>query len=927
MASAVIGRDEELAAIGAFLDGVWSGPRALVFAGEAGIGKTLMWETGVAQAKGRVGRVLSCRGAEAEASLSFAALSEVVGPVFDEVSLSLAAPRRRALAVALLLAEPGEERPDAHAIGLAVLDALRVLAADGPVVVALDDAQWLDPASADVLGVALRRLDGDHVGVLATFRTGYQTAGPLELERTFPHERLERRLVGPLSLSGVHQLVRERLALELTRLELARFHEATAGNAYYALELGRELLRTGTRPTAGRALRVPESLRGLLASRLSRLPAETIDVLVVAAALARPTVDLVAAIYGDEESVLAALEGAFREGVIEFDEQRIRFAHPLLASVCYEQAPVWKRRAVHRALADVVADSEEQARHLALAAAGPDAAAAARLEAAAGHAAARGATGAAAELAELAVGLTPEDLTLTRRRRLLAAHFHRLAGNSDESLTILKALVAEAAPGLDRADVLFETALNYSAGAPTAIALCDEARSEAGTDDVRLTRILGVRSLYAMIGLDIRRGVSDAREALAGAERIGDPRLIAAMIAKVGHAELYAADPTPGLVERGVEIEESLQTGLGHLDSPRFTLARRLLLFGQVGRADAALEKLEADAAARGDDYSQDLILWHRAWAQWAAGRLRPALELANRAQELGGQIQKWHERAWVGRIRALVEADLGLAEEARASARQGIARAQELSLDIYEVLCRSTLGHVELVAGNLEAAGVHLRDLADRLFAAGLNDPALPLWADIFETLIGLGELERARVYLTRHEQTAKAIANPWAVAVGARCRGLIYAAEGDFPAAFSAIEQALDTLDGLELPLERARTLLRLGVIRRRGGQKRAAREALEQAVAIFEETAARPWADMARAELARIAGRRPSSAGLTETEYRVAELAAAGRSNKEIAAELFMGLSTVEAHLSRAYRKLGIRSRTSLEPALVKVRATAP
>jgi DNA-binding CsgD family transcriptional regulator len=163
--------------------------------------------------------------------------------------------------------------------------------------------------------------------------------------------------------------------------------------------------------------------------------------------------------------------------------------------------------------------------------------------------------------------------------------------------------------------------------------------------------------------------------------------------------------------------------------------------------------------------------------------------------------------------------------------------------------------------------------------------------------------------------------------VAVGVRCRGLISAAEGDFPAAFSAIEQALDNLDDLELPLERARTLLRLAVIRRRGGQKRAAREALEQAVATFEEIAARPWADKARAELARIAGRRPSPTGLTETEHRVAELAAAGRSNKEIAAELFMGLSTVQAHLSRAYRKLGIRSRTSLEPALVKVRVMAP
>jgi DNA-binding CsgD family transcriptional regulator len=230
-------------------------------------------------------------------------------------------------------------------------------------------------------------------------------------------------------------------------------------------------------------------------------------------------------------------------------------------------------------------------------------------------------------------------------------------------------------------------------------------------------------------------------------------------------------------------------------------------------------------------------------------------------------------------------------------------------------------------VAGNLEAAGVHLRDLPDRLFAAGLNDPALPLWADTFETLIGLGELERARVYVKRHEQTAKAIGNPWAAAVGARCRGLISAAEGDWPAAFFALDQALDNLDGLELPLERARTLLCLGVTRRRAHQKRAAREALEQAGSIFEESAARPWAHKARAELARIAGRRPNSNELTETEHRVAELAAAGRSNKEIAAELFMGLSTVEAHLSRTYRKLGIRSRTSLESALVKVRATAP
>jgi DNA-binding CsgD family transcriptional regulator len=376
------------------------------------------------------------------------------------------------------------------------------------------------------------------------------------------------------------------------------------------------------------------------------------------------------------------------------------------------------------------------------------------------------------------------------------------------------------------------------------------------------------------------------------------------------------------VLESGVEIEGRLEGGLAALDSPRFWLARRRLEFGDVGPADAALGKLEADAAARGDEFSRDTILWHRSWAHWAAGRLRSALELADRAQELGGQQQMWHERAWVGRIRALVEADLGLVDEARASAHQGIS-----SVDVHGLFSAGVLGRIELVAGNLESAGAHLRDLPDRLSAAGLNNPALPMWADIVETLVGLGELDRACACVRRHGQAAAAIANPWAAAVGARCRGLLAAAEGDFPAAFSALEQSLDDLEGLELPLERARTLLCLGAIRRRAHQKRAAREALERAIAIFEETGALPWAEKARAELARIAGRRPGPNELTGTEHRVAELAAAGHSNKEIAAELFMGLSTVEAHLSHVYRKLGIRSRSSLGSQLAKVRATAP
>jgi predicted ATPase len=366
MALDVIGREEELGVLRAFLADIEQGPSALVLSGEAGIGKTILWDAGVAEAREHLGYVLTCRGVEAEASLSFAALSELLAPVFDEVEASLLSPRRRALEIALLLVEPGDDAPDPHAIGLAVLDLLRVLAERGSVLVALDDLQWLDPGSAGVLQIALRRLREEPIGLLATLRMGLEIATPFELGRSFPEERLVQLTLGPLSLGAVHNLLKERLGLELSRPELSRLHESTAGNPFFTLELGRELVRTGTRPAPGQALHVPESLRDLLGGRLARLPGETLDVLLQVAALARPTVELVGAAHGGRDRVLRALEAAVREVVVELDNSLIRFAHPLLASICYEEAPAWKRRAVHRTLAETVTDVEERARHLAL---------------------------------------------------------------------------------------------------------------------------------------------------------------------------------------------------------------------------------------------------------------------------------------------------------------------------------------------------------------------------------------------------------------------------------------------------------------------------------------------------------------------------------------------------------------------------------
>ncbi len=910
MAIGVIGRDEEQASIQAFLDRVADGPGALVLSGEAGIGKTILWEAGVAEARGRFGRVLSCHGVEAEASLSYAGLSDLLADWLDDVASALPPPRRRALAIALLIAEPGDAPPDPHAIGLAVLDALRALADQGPLLVAIDDAQWLDLPSAAVLQIALRRLRDESIGLLATVRLGPDVESSLDVGRSFSESRLVELSVGPLSLAAVHRLLAERLELELTRPELTRVHEATAGNPFFALELGRELVRTNTRPEAGRALPMPESLQELLGERLARLPTHTGDVLLQAAALARPTVTLVAAAYGDQALVQETLEAAVREGVIELDDSHVRFTHPLLASISYEQSPVWKRRAVHRALAGVVTDPEERARHLALAADGPDAEVASYLETAADQAFARGAPAAAAELFELAADLTPGDPALTRHRRLQAANCHRLGGDRERAASMLEQLLPEVAPGTERADVLFELALTRRSAARTLIGLCEEALVEAVGDDVRSVRILAFQSAIRLFEVDVTGALVDARAALEKAERTGDPKLVATAIARVGHAETWTADVTSGLLERGVEIEERLDLELEYMESPRASFGRLLIRLGELDMARTIFRELEAKAAARGDEVTRGDILWRLAIVEWLAGRWPQALELVAAGLEITEQTQDTNWRAFVGRVQAMLEVDLGLVDEARASVQVGLDAASSLGEEVNVILSLGVRGRLELALGNLEAAAACLRELPERMLAGGFNDPAATIWADTIETLVGLGELESARAHLETHESQARSLASRWVTASAARCRGLLEAAEGDPDSSFAAFEEALTLLEGSSFPLERGRTLLGLGTVRRQAQQKKAAREALDHALEIFEELGARLWAERARAELRRISGRAPGPDDLTETERRVAELAGQGRTNKEIAAELFMGVSTVEAHLSHVYRKLGVR-----------------
>jgi ATP/maltotriose-dependent transcriptional regulator MalT len=410
------------------------------------------------------------------------------------------------------------------------------------------------------------------------------------------------------------------------------------------------------------------------------------------------------------------------------------------------------------------------------------------------------------------------------------------------------------------------------------------------------------------------RGCDCAVRARGGGAR-GRPETAGGDDRTSGSAGAYVAEITPGLLERGSEIEQQLGLELDYWASPSYGLARVLIRLGEVDRARPLLAELEKNAAAHGDEIATVMVLWGLSMLEWLAGRWPLALERAIAAYELGEHAQHPHGRLWIGRIKALVEADLGLIEQARLSAQEGLEYARA-SNEFATIVATGVLGRIELMRGNLPEAAAYLGDLPDRLLAAGLNEPTAPVWADAIETLIAVGELERARACIGPYETNSRKIRSPWALAGAARCRGLLAAAEGDLDGALVMLELA--TAPGSRVgvyPLERARTMLSLGMLRRQALQKKAAREALKEAIRLCDQLGARLWAGRARAELARISGRRAGGDELTETERRVAGMAAEGLSNKQIASALFMGVSTVEAHLSRAYRKLGVRSRAAL------------
>ena len=911
MAVEVIGRHEDLSSLNAVLDRrvAAEGLVAIALEGEAGIGKSTLWTAAVDTACGRGWRVLSSRPAESERGLAHAGLGDLLDEVLADVLPALTAPQRRALEVALLVEDAAGSPVDPRALGVAVRNALQLLAEDD-LVIAIDDLQWLDASSASALGFALRRLPEANMLLVWTRRLGDGDRSSA-VENALDPDRIERFRVGPLSVGAMHQLLRSRLLQTVPRPTLLRLHEASGGNPFYALELARALRAAGTVPDPTQPLPVPERLEELVSVRLSGFTGATREALVLASAQARLTVSELRSV-GIEES---ALEPALGDQVIELEHGTVRFTHPLLASVLYQGLSASERLHAHRRLADFVEDPVARARHLALSADQPDVDLAAAVEQAAEAAHAQGAPIVAAELGEHALRLTPAaDRANADRRACQAARLHLAAGEVERARALGSDLLARASRGTERAEALALMGEIELEEPSRAIPLLKEALLDAAAESALAASIHQRLSLIVRFTEGIAAAERHAQASVQVAEWLDDAALRGAAMAGLALIRFNAGKP--GALRLAEQARE-LVPGAGSRPAADagFSLAHILVWSSYLDRARALLESLYREWS-ESDERMAAYALWYLALVELRSGHLSLAGDYAERARDLTGQYARAEAEAPTNLFPlALVAAHRGDLELAREFAER-ICRLAEVHAT---KLCApaATLGIVDLWSGDSEAAVADFA-AAERNAAAGAGDgfdPSMCWWrADQVEALLELGLVDDAVSRLDSWEADGRRHRREWVLAHAARCRGLVAAARGEIDDALSLLAEAAARHEAVGDPFGRARALLALGTVRRRARQKRTAREAIETARAGFELMGAVRWAERACAELGQIGGRTRSE-GLTPAERRVADLVAKGRTNAEVASALFLAERTVASHLTRVYTKLGVRSRTEL------------
>jgi DNA-binding CsgD family transcriptional regulator len=889
-------------------------PAGLVVSGEAGIGKTTLWLSACKDAAARGFRVLSARGDPGEVRLAFAALADLLADV-DQHVIDLLPPVQRGALDRILLRGNDGPAMDERAAAAAFQGVVQHLASDVPVLIAIDDVQWLDTSSAAAVRFAARRLSGA-VGVLATTRTGEPVTTDVTSWLQLPRpDDVTRVKMSPLTLGGLHALVSDQLGGVLPRPTMTRIHEISGGNPLYALELARAVA-DGHRIDD----RLPDTLAALVRARVQDVDAETAELLLAAACTPTPTVELVAtATASAPQRVVELLESGDAARIAIISGNRIRFAHPLLATGVYTGAAPARRRQMHRQLAACVDAPELKARHLASAAVSGDAATLDALDSAAALTRSKGAPAAAAELLELAIGLGGS----TPFRRILAAQYHFEAGSIAAARQRLDGTAACLPPGVLRGlAVMLQGAVDgYDGSFTSAVEALRDAVAQV--EDNRTLRLQGLMLLAPATGLTGRmnEAVDLAREAVQCADELDDLALRSqARAVYLNISVLHGMRLDHGMLQDALQWQGDAHPVSVNMRADAIAALTDSWI-GELDRAGRGMRMIKQHCSDRGNEIDALWVDTQTTMIEVWAGNYRQAAlvveEQERRAEQLGGH----HARLAALTCRAAVAAYTGHVDQARLAACTAIDMAHDTGGHYLAAYPTISLGFLEVsLGGNGAALNVMEPLLVSFDPEHGTEIVTGAHLPDAIEALVGLGRVDEAEPLVDALEHNGADRDRPWMLAVGARGRGLVLAARGELDAAQRAVEQALVHHQRLPMPFETARTQLLLGQLQRRRRHKAEAAATLREALGTFESLGTPVWTERARAELARLgaAAERPRS-GLTPAEQRIAQRAAAGLSNKEIAAEQFLALKTIEMTLSSVYRKLGIRSRAQLHSRL--------
>lgn len=902
----LVGRETEIGDVETALANAVDRGSALLVSGAPGIGKTSLLEVAARRAQNRGYRVLAVTGVESEADLPYAGLQQLLQPVLASAG-SLPDPQKAALLTALgMRAGPP---PEVFLVALAALNLIVEVAGDKPIVVVADDVQWLDGPTSSVLAFISRRLESTRTLLVIGLREGFDT--PLR------SAHLPEIDVGPLNETAAMQLLDE-VAPELDAQMRRRILDEAVGNPLALVELPRALRHASdSQEMTPHGMPLTDRLERTFYGRTSRLPNETQSALLLVALDVEPSVSEVLGatrLLTGKELTTDVLEPALDSGMIAISGARVRFRHPLIRSALDQAATPGQRRAAHLALAEVIADPDRRAWHRARSVLGADESAAADLEAAAARAQDRGATTTALGALELAASLTP-DSTVRARRLLAAAELGFQLGEPSAVGRLLDAAARLELPPHDIARMtwLREIFHDGTPGDPTAVAkLVAVARDVSAEGDrnlaLKLLQGAALRCWWADPGEAARKLVFEAVDQFAGDGL--DPRIleIASLAAPVDSAAVISA-----------KVRHA--AGLDSDSAGTQLLGFAAYAVGDLSQSIELMDRAAPMLRAQGRLGLLAQLLVVRAWAATNVGQFDEALREAEEGNRLASETGQpiWTAMSQIGRgILVGLRGDEHLAERLITTAGEPLT-AQPLSL--LHAQTEFAHGIVAISAGRNSDAFDHFARMFDRNGSAYHQLVAQAAAPYVVESAVRAGRNAEAHGLLTELESLSRRTPAPL-VHMGLRYARALVAEESE---ARRLYEVAL--MAEPKWPFDQARIQMSYGSWLRRQRRIIESRPWLREAHDAFESLGLRPWADMARGELRASGERAPEPSkkprqALSPQELQIAQMAAEGLSNREIADRLFLSHRTVGAHLYRVYPKLGIVSRSQLAQSLAGV-----